>query len=467
MMGPADTDHYTLGVMTAHNMLLFTAIAVALMSILLLTRHTRGEEEDGQSELLLALPVGKVSNLNAALLVLTGAHLVLAVITGFGLYALGFGSMGLEGSLLYGAALGGTGIFFAGAAAVFAQLTVSSRGAAGLSIGFLIAAYLLRAMGDVSNETLSLFSPLGLVTQIDVYAGNNWWPVAVLILVSVLLFILANYLNAIREWGSGFIHARAGRKHASRFLRSPVGLAFRIQRTGFIAWTVGLFVLGASYGSVMGDLEAFFQGNKLLEELLLAAEGYTLTEQFVPMLMLVMAIIAVIPPIIAMNKLAAEERKNRTEQLLSLPLSRTKLIGSYLLLSVFNGFIMLSATVIGLWLAAESVMEEGFAFGTLYGAALAYYPAVLIFIGLAAFLVGWAPRLTGFIWIYLIYTFFISYLGGLFQLPEWLGKLSPFGYIPGLPVEDMDWMPVLVLTILAIILMLFGLAGYRKRDISG
>src|SRR5690625_4845814 len=43
-------DNYTTGAMMAHQMLLFTALAVAIMSILLVTRHTRADEEDGRIE---------------------------------------------------------------------------------------------------------------------------------------------------------------------------------------------------------------------------------------------------------------------------------------------------------------------------------------------------------------------------------------------------------------------------------
>lgn len=467
MMGPGDLDNYTIGAMTTHNMLLLTAVAVGLMSILFVTRHTRAEEEDGQSELIHALPVGKLAYLNATFIVLVVTNIILALASGFGLYALGIESMDLEGSLLYGAALGATGLFFAGLTGVFAQVTESSRGASGLSIGFLLLAYLIRAVGDVSNETLSLISPLGYVTRTEAYSNDVWWPIIVLVGASLFLFIFANYLNSIRDWGAGFIQARPGKKQASRYLETPIGLAFRIQRTAFISWAIGMFVLGMSYGSVMGDLESFFQGNELLEELLVAEEGYTLTERFIPMLMLVMAILSSIPPVMAMNKLVGEERKNRIEPILARAVSRTKLMMSYLLIAVINAFIMLSLTSIGLWVAAETVMEDGLPFGAIYGAGMVYFPAVLVLIGFAALMIGVLPRLTSLVWVYIVASFLINYLGGLLDLPEWLENISPFGYIPALPVDDLDWMPVIVLSLIAIGLMVIGFIGYRRRDMEG
>src|SRR5690625_417712 len=155
MVGPGDLDHYTVGAMTAHQMVLFTALVVSLMSILLVTRHTRADEEDGRIEMIRSLPVGRLSNVNATLLVLVITNVILALLAGFGLYALGIDSMGMEGSLLYGATLGATGILFAGVTAVFAQLSESSRSVIGYSIGILLIAYLIRAIGDVGNELLS------------------------------------------------------------------------------------------------------------------------------------------------------------------------------------------------------------------------------------------------------------------------------------------------------------------------
>lgn len=467
MVGPGYLENYTIGAMTAHQMLLFTAVVVGLMSILLVTRHTRADEEDGRLELIRSLPVGRLSNLNATLLVLCATHVILAFLTGFGLYALGIESMDLEGSLLYGTALGATGIFFAGVTALFAQFSESSRGTIGLSIAVLLVAYLVRAVGDVGNETLSWFSPLNWVTRTEAYANNHWEPVALLLGGAIVLAVLANYLNSIRDLEAGFFPAKPGRKHASPFLQTPMGLAIKLQRTGMIAWAVGMLVMGLSYGSVLGDLEAFFEGNEMMEQMLVAEEGYTMTEQFIPTLMIVMGLLATVPPGMAMLKLYGEEKKNRVEHLLGRAVSRTKLMGSYLLIAIVNGFVMLSLTAIGLWAAGDAVMEEGLDFCTIYGAALVYYPAMLVIIGLAAFLIGVLPKLGSVIWLYLFYSFIVLYLGGLLDFPDWVGQLSPYGYIPELPVDEMEWMPISILVIIAVFLIIVGFIGYNRRDIEG
>lgn len=466
MTGPADLSNYTIGVMTAHQMLLMTAAVTGLMSILLVTRHTRADEEDGRLELLRSLPVGRLSYLNATLLTVSAACIGLALINGFGLYALGIESMDLEGSLLYGAALGAAGLFFAGVTAVFAQASDSSRGTIGYSIAVLLISYLFRAITDISNETLSWLSPLAWVTKAEVYDSNNWWPIVLMIAAAIVLFAAANYLNAIRDLDRGFFPSRPGKQYASRFLQSPIGLALRLQRTGIISWAIGMFVLGASYGSVLGDLESFFSDNEAMKQLLKPTEGVTLVEQFIPMLMIVISLMATIPPVMAMNKLRGEEKKERIVHLLSRAVSRSKLLGSYLVISVINGFLMISLAALGLWSAGTSVVEGGLSFGMIFGAALSYYPAMLVMISLAVFLIGFLPKFTGFIWLYVLYSFIVLYLGGLFQFSDWIGSISPFGHVPQAPIEEFSFIPLLSLCVAAAVLTLAGFIGFNSRDIE-
>ncbi|MFA9558338.1 ABC transporter permease [Evansella sp. AB-rgal1] len=466
MSGPADFDNYTIGVMTAHAMILITAVIVGIMSILLVTRHTRADEEDGRIELIRSLPVGRLSYLNASIIVLFGTSIVLALLIGFGLYALGIESMDLNGSLLYGAALGATSLFFAGVTTVFAQLSDTSRGTIGFSIFVLLGAYLFRAITDVSNEALSWISPLGWVSKADVYSSNNWWPILLMVGVSILLFVIANYLHSIRDLERGFLPSKPGRRFATPFLQSPLGLALRLQRTGIISWAVGMYVLGATYGSVLGDLESFIGDNEVFQQVLKGAEGTSLIEQFLPMLLIVITLISSIPPIMAMNKLRGEEKKGRIDHFLGKAVSRSKLMGSYLVLSVVNGFVMFSLAAFGLWSVGTSVMDEGLSLTMIYGSTMAYYPALLVMIGISILLIGFLPKFTTFIWGYFLYSFLVLYLGGLFDLSEWIGKLTPYGHVPQAPIEDVTFMPMFTLTLLAILFMAIGIAGYNRRDIE-
>ncbi|MCW3490667.1 ABC transporter permease [Dethiobacter alkaliphilus] len=468
MVGPSfGLDNYTIGAMMGHQMLLFTAIAVAIMAILLVARHTRADEEAGRIELLRSLPVGRLSNLAAVLLVLFLTYVLLAALTGFSMYSLGEESMDLAGSLLYGALLGSVGIFFAAVTAFFAQLSESSRGTIGLSFTFLGVAYLVRAIGDVSNETLSMLSPLGWIMHAQVYVNDYWWPVFALVGAAIVIGAIALKLNSTRDLGAGFIAAKPGRSTASAFLQSPLGLNLKLQRTMIIAWLIGMFVLGASYGSVFGDLEAFFAESEMMQQILPPGEGFTLAEQFMTMIMSIMSMVAAIPALLITLKLLAEENKNRTEHLLARAVSRINLMASFLSVALVVGFLSMLLSAFGMWAAAAAVMEDTISLNSALSASAVYLPAIGAMVGLAAFLVGVLPKGAGLTWLYLGYSFIVVYLGNLLQFPEWMATLSPFGNVPQVPLEDFNLTAVTVLSIVAVLLLAVALRGYRQRDIHG
>lgn len=467
MVGPGyGITNYTVGAMTAHEMLLITAVVVGLMSILLVIRHTRTDEEDGRIEMVRSLPVGRLANVSSILLLLIGVNVVLALLVAGSLTVLSIDSIDLNGSLIYGSALGASGILFAAIAALCAQLFSNARSALGLSIAVLLLMYITRAVGDVTNETISWFSPLSWVLRSEAFVNNYWWPILLTLAVAFLFMVLALYLNAIRDLDSGFFASRGGKEEASTLLLSPFGLVFRLQRTGLISWGVGLLLIGISYGSILGELESFFDEIELIQQLIVKVEGFSLVEQFIPMLMSVMAILGAIPALMAILKLKTEEKNDRLEHILSRAVSRNHLMVSYLVMAILSGVIMLSLASLGLGIAGNAVMEEKFSMGMLYGAALAYLPAICVMIGLTVVLLGWTPRLTNGIWLYLAFSFFVIYLGGLFQFPDWVEKLTPFGFVAKMPIEEMNYMNAIVLIGVAMVFVVVGMIGFNRRDIG-
>ena len=238
MLGPgyAVEEYTALGPILSTDMLIFTVIAVAVMNILFVVRSTRADEEDGRLELVRSLPVGRLSYLSVSIITAVITNLLLALLIGFGLYALNIEGIDLAGSLLYGFNLGAVGLLFAVLTALFAQLAETSRGAMMLSFAALAAAYLIRAVGDVSNETLSFISPLGWAVRTDVFVGNQWWPVLLSSAAAVVLIAVSFYLNSVRDLDAGFIPAGKGREHASPFLQTLFGFTLRLQSVNIAAW---------------------------------------------------------------------------------------------------------------------------------------------------------------------------------------------------------------------------------------
>lgn len=468
MVGPGyGLDDYHTGAIMAHQMLLFTALSVGIMMILMVSRHTRHDEELGRSEMIRSLPVGRLAALTSTGLVSSLTCLVLSLTFGFSLYALGLDGMNLEGSLLYGAVLGVSGLVYAAMTALFAQLTVTSRGAVGYSFTFLMLSYLLRAIGDVSSEPLALISPLGLVLRTEVYVNDYWWPVWLALLIAVTVFLITLKLSSMRDMQAGFIAVKSGRKHASRLTQTPIGLALKLQRTTLWGWAAGSLLLGVSYGSVMGDLEAFLESSEMIQAMLPPIEGASMAEQFITMIMAIISIISAIPALMLMLKLRSEEKQNRTEHLLARAVSRSHLMSSHLLIATTAAFIMQFLAVFGLWATADAVMKDPLPFAATMQSGMIYMPAILVMVALAACLIGTFEKAASLVWLYLIYSFLTTYLGDLLQVPEAMKLATPFGHVPTLPVEDVQMLPMFVLIGLFFALTLLGYFGYRQRDMKG
>jgi ABC-2 type transport system permease protein len=125
---------------------------------------------------------------------------------------------------------------------------------------------------------------------------------------------------------------------------------------------------------------------------------------------------------------------------------------------------------------------SGWAEGASYGAAihdpsqaghyaalaLAYWPTMLLVIGLVVLLDGWLPRasLTAS-WIVYGVVVLISMFAEVFKLPKWLADNTPFTAIGHQPNTHFDATPLVVLAIIAIVFAALGLARLRSRDYVG
>lgn len=450
----------------ANEMLLFTAIAVGIMNILLIGQSTRGDEEEGRVEIIQALVVGRVAYTNAVMIMLFVTNFVLALLLGIGLILLNIEGMDFAGAILYGAILGATGLFFGGLTAVTAQLFENVRTTTMVSLMILIITYLLRAIGDVNSEVLSLASPLGWSVRTGVFVNNDWVPVIVLTLASVIFGLIAFYLHAKRDTGAGFIAPRKGKAQANHFLLSPLGFIIWMQKTHIIAWMVAIFILSLSLGFVLGDMESYWKDIELIGEFLgdLTEEA---TEQFIALIIAIMALIGVIPVVITILRLKGEEMRNFTENIYSRAVSRKLLLGNYLLLAVIVSVLMHFAVAFGVWGGSVAVLDEPLSLIATLEAVFVYLPAMWLFAGLALFLLGWLPKFTASIWLYFSYCFFVIYLGNLLDMPEWLRNISVFEHIAQLPLEEVNYLVIVVILLITAGLALLGFVGYRKRDLMG
>ncbi len=144
MAGPGyGLDDYTVGAAVANELVLWMVLALAVLSILEVVRHTRAEEESGRSELLRAGAVGRHAPAVAALLLVVAVQAVVAGVTG-AVVAAGGGLPAGESFAMTGAVALGA-LVFAAVALVAAQVAEHGRTATGLSLAVLGAAFAARA----------------------------------------------------------------------------------------------------------------------------------------------------------------------------------------------------------------------------------------------------------------------------------------------------------------------------------
>ena len=463
LLGPAqEAGDYTVAVAFASEMLIFTAVLVAVMNIMLVSAMTRLDEDEGRLELIQALPVGRLAYPLAAMIIMLVVNGLIAVLSGVGIHFMGDASFGLSGSLLFGSILGAVGMFFAGATLVVAQLSDTNRGARGLAFGVLIMAYILRAIGDVSSEALSQLSPLGWAVRGSLFVDNHWWPVGALLVGSVVLMVVALWLNARRDLFSGLLPGRPGRSQASGFLKTLPGFVWSQEKTMLISWAIGIFLMAAVFGSVLGELEAYFSDMEILQAFLGEIDAGSLTEEFVVLLFGIMALFVAVPGVSLILSLKGMETKERIDHVLSRTVSRKRLMATYFVAALVVVVVLQLLLALGVYSAANQVMAEPLLLADFTEMVLVFVPSLWFMIGLAVLIVGLKPVFSSLIWLYLAFAFVVTYLGGLLEFPEWVNQLSVFYHAP----TEVEWPVLLGITGLAVVVSAIGFVGYNRRDIG-
>ena len=466
LQGPVyGAENFQAGQIFAREMLLFTLIAVAIMNIFMVMRHTRSDEEKGRYEVIRSLPTGRLAFLNATFITAICVNLALALSQGVLLSIMGVTGTTTVGAFVYGAQLGAVGLVFAALAALFAQLTPSARGATGYGFIVLIMSYLLRAVGDQGNEALARISPLGLVMRAEVFVGNYWQPIFTALGIALVIGGLGFLLNARRDMDQGFIPQRQGRASASFILRSPLGLTWKLTRNTLISWVIGMLTFGAAMGGLLGDAEIFVYENEIMQMMMPQSPDFMAAELFTMLINVLLAIVCIAPVLILVFKLRSEEKSHLAENVLSGAVSRLNYLASHVIIGFLASVIMPLAATVGMWLTSNIMMDEPIGFFTMLRGMMVYAPALWVMLGLGVALIGVLPKGTLLLWGYFAYVFVAGFFGDLLGMPEWSTRLSPMGFVPRLPLDDINVWVLAGLSAVGLGFMVVGFVFYRKRDV--
>jgi ABC-2 type transport system permease protein len=461
MLGP-DRALDTLGGQVAWQSVAFGIIVAGLMSMFIIGRHTRAEEESGRDELIRSAVVDRSAPMIAATVVAIGANVVLGLLTTLSLMTVGLDAAGCV-SLGVSLALGG--IVFAGVALLAAQLTEGARSMYGITGAVIGVSYVLRAVGDVGNGALSWLSPIGWAQSMRGFAGEVWWPIVLFVVGAGIPVVVAIRIFSRRDVGSGVWPARPGPARAGRGLRSPTGLAWRLQRGSMIGWGVGLLLMGLSYGSIGNDVDDMLGDSEFSQDVFGAGAGPSLTESFYATAIGMIALLACGLVISSALRPRGEEDAGRVEGLLATALPRSRWLGSHVAMTVLSavGGVLLGG--LGLGLGYALVTGDGGAISKYFVATIPYVAPVLLLGAIARLLYGISSRWAPFAWVSLGFCFVVLMFGAVLQLPSWLTSLSPFDHLALTPAEDVRWAPVLVIGALAAAVSAAGQWLFRHRDV--
>ncbi|MER6011370.1 ABC transporter permease [Streptomyces bluensis] len=456
LIGPVFDD--SLGALTAWRVGIYAGALAAVMSLLVVVRHTRDEEESGRQEMVSSGAVGRRAPLTAALLAAAVANGVLALLIGGGL-----ASQGGAGALALALGIAGVGMVFATMAAIIAQLTESARLARGLTAAVLGAAFVLRAAGDSAKDdgssVLTWLSPLGWLENVRAFADERWWVLLLLAAAILLQGAVAYELAGRRDVGMSFLPTRPG--PANGRLNTAGALAWRLQRGSVLGWSIGFLLAGVVYGGLTDGAADLVGDNAGARELFQRMGGQSgLTNAFLAAMIGMLGLIAALYIVASVLRLNGEETSGRAEPVLANAVGRLRWAAGHLVVA-FGGtaLIMLLA---GLGFA----IGYGKEFGPILGACLVQLPAVWVIGGVAVLLHGLLPRAAVAAWAVAGAVLLIGWIGPALDVPQTVLDVSPFGHLPKLPGGEMEWGPVLVLTAIAAALVAGGLAALRRRDLT-
>ncbi|QEA31612.1 ABC transporter permease [Secundilactobacillus malefermentans] len=456
----------------ANEMTLFMAIVMIVLNIAITVKATRSEEDSGLTELLRAKSTGKLASLAASTWEIFLYNLVIGVLLSLGLYFANMNGSELTGDFLLGLSLGVVGFMFGAIAMVMAQISDHSSGATMWSYLIFGIFYIVRMMTDVQNPSYTWWSPLGWIEKTSAYQDNNWLPLIYMLILSMVLVILAFFLNQHRDTGSGLVATHSGRRTASRFLRGPISLGWRLNRTIIISWFIGVAALGASYGSIFKNIGQILKSNSTMQQVFTKGASNAASHQillnFIAIISIIIVIVSSIPSVQLMLKLKSDEGKGWLELLHAKPLSRTRLYLSYYLISAISGILLWFVGIGSLIVTGNSVLDSAnqLSYDLLWSSFAAFIPALLIMIGITAVIVGFIPRFGSAMWLYIVYAVVAMYLGNLVDMPNWAKQFTPFAWVPKVPLKDFNGVTFSWMLIVAAILLVVGLYGYRRRDLK-
>ena len=440
----------------------FVTLLVAVLGVLVAVRLTRGAEQEGTTEMVRAAGLGRLAPLTATFVVLAvvGAILGLVSTVGVGFRAGQVDGVDWPGSFAFGSVVALTFVLTALITVILAQLFPTAWSARVAGALALASGFVLRAAADSQHHPwLHWITPLGLRATVEPFTSNSPRPLIVSFVVVILLAVVATALERSREIGGSVLRFSTTRVRRIR-VSSPLGLAWRLGRATTVWWVAGI-ALGGALFTAMGSsvVETARQGRLsggFLEAQLAGGDpasaffGYTGT---------VVAIVVVASGILSTLEAVTEERSGPGEYLRATGTSAARMLAGHLGVALIGSALALGSTAALIAIVAPQAVSSPGIGGEAFQQVIGQWSGVLVLLGPAILLAGWAPRLAWLGWIPYAAGVVLALLGTLLGLPQALVDLGPFDPAQGVTTH------LIRLTVFAITVGI-GLWAAGQRDLT-
>lgn len=444
------------------------AVIIGVWCILATTRITRGEEDSGRWDVLLA---GRTP-LPAVLARHLGVLLAVPVLTGISVStALILAGTGASGAAVHGAGIAALGVFFTAAAAFAAQVFAARSAATGAAMALLGVGLLARMIGDgvTALGWLRWTSPFGLLELTQPYARNQWLPLLILIFAAAALLAAARIAATRRDVGGGLITPVSGRPPRMRLLGSVETFAVRRTIRPLAGWATAIAAYFLLIGLIAESMTGFLTDNPTFADLAGQAgfAALNITEGYTATLFALLAIPVGVFTAVRLAEFAALETNRRLTLLAAQPLHRNRLLGAEITATAAGAIALATLAGLATWLGVTITGGDLGATAALAGP-WNVLPIAALCLGAAVLALGWAPRATGAIGaLPAAGGFLLQTIAQSIGAPAWVIDLSPFAHLAPVPLTEANWPATLTMSAIAVALTVVGGYGYQRRDLRG
>jgi ABC-2 type transport system permease protein len=377
-------------------------------------------------------------------------------------------------------ALSMTAGLFAGyaIALLIAQFPAERQTATALGVGALVLLLVVNGIADTidSASWIGVISPFHWMERTTSAAPGGTFDLGAtlgLAAAAVALIGAAIPIFLRRDIGSGLFtwgrRTGAAVRVASRnvLLRLPFTEGLWEQRVGLSVWVVSTLLLGSLMISVTKSVaDALFADPSLAAVFQGAAPGPTYAALLGFIWFGIALLLLAGYAVVQVSRWSAQDQDGRVEMLLSVPISRTRVVieralefAVASLLIVMGGYIGVAATAPGSGLNLDA--------GHLFTASALLWPFALAFGGLGVALVSRWPRIAvPFLATFAVVEYILGDLAPLFKLPGWVANLSVFHLYGNPVVGSVSWTPALSMTLVFLAGFAAALVLMRQRDVS-